>query len=372
MRKIFQWMAVGCLLACLATNRLAAHESVAACNGKVYKKGDVIIFGAPKVSGYLYVNTFADNGNVSVAVKEELTGKKATIIDIPAYEKKLFESMGVYSEPETRPLVVVEMDGRRLCIDINNALSQGHIVTDYFESKYEGAVALTSDIAYVYALKLNKVAIDDGVVTRYMAHCNPALLEQGKSDPFAMADLKKEYTVKLNKALGEVDFSRVFRIEACSNIKEYDVEKGYFPLEGLWCPAIKTDQPGPLEKIGFCKWNDCVFRFVNTPAFAKVSCDAAVAKGFYGMRKFAKTPAYNKPLATSYAYVRFIEKPVQLPQKKELVYHEGGMQRLSLDDMYGKAAIEAEIVRMDVYTLPFLKIHDFEVMYNYLGTIAAR
>mgnify|MGYP001247048569 len=42
---------------------------------------------------------------------------------------------------------------------------------------------------------------------------------------------------------------------------------------------------------------------------------------------------------------------------------------MSLADLYGKMAIEAQIIKMDVYHLPFLKISDFELFYNYLGSI---
>lgn len=45
------------------------------------------------------------------------------------------------------------------------------------------------------------------------------------------------------------------------------------------------------------------------------------------------------------------------------------LKSMSLADLYGKMAIEAQIIKMDVYHLPFLKISDFELFYNYLGSI---
>ena len=141
-----------------------------------------------------------------------------------------------------------------------------------------------------------------------------------------MADLKKEYAAKLEKALGDVDFSKVFRIESQSEMLQYDMDKQIFPLKGLWCPQIKTDQPDALAKIGFCKWDD----------------------------------------------IRFLDKKVQLPEKKNKVYHNGDIKSMSLADLYGKMAIEAQIIKMDVYHLPFLKISDFELFYNYLGSIEVK
>ena len=198
------------------------------------------------------------------------------------------------------------------------------------------------------------------------------MVEKNQADPFTMADLKKEYAAKLEKALGDVDFSKVFRIESQSEMLQYDMDKQIFPLKGLWCPQIKTDQPDALAKIGFCKWDDCVFRFVNIPEFMNVSCETARAKGFYDMRKVGKVPTYNKPLATSYTYIRFLDKKVQLPEKKNKVYHNGDIKSMSLADLYGKMAIEAQIIKMDVYHLPFLKISDFELFYNYLGSIEVK
>ena len=55
-----------------------------------------------------------------------------------------------------------------------------------------------------------------------------------------------------------------------------------------------------------------------------------------------------------------------------MVYHNGDIKSLSLADLYGKMAIEAQIIKMDVYHLPFLKINDFELFYNYLGSIEVK
>ena len=66
-----------------------------------------------------------------------------------------------------------------------------------------------------------------------------------------MADLKKEYAAKLEKALGDVDFSKVFRIESQSEMLQYDMDKQIFPLKGLWCPQIKTDRRMRWLRLAF-------------------------------------------------------------------------------------------------------------------------
>ena len=37
---------------------IGTRDAVSACDGKVYKKGDKIMFGVPKVSGYLFISSF--------------------------------------------------------------------------------------------------------------------------------------------------------------------------------------------------------------------------------------------------------------------------------------------------------------------------
>ncbi len=41
-------------------------------------------------------------------------------------------------------------------------------------------VDLTSDLLFVYALKLNNVTVDDDVIVRYMAHCDKNLVEKNQ------------------------------------------------------------------------------------------------------------------------------------------------------------------------------------------------
>lgn len=75
---------------------------------------------------------------------------------------------------------------------------------------------------------------------------------------------------------------------------------------------------------------------MNILEFMNVSCEMARAKGFYDMRKVGKVPVYYKPLATSYTYIRFLDKKVQLPEKKNKVYHNGDIKNMSLADCMGK------------------------------------
>ena len=111
-----------------------------------------------------------------------------------------------------------------------------------------------------------------------MAHCDKNLVEKNQADPFTMADLKKEYAAKLEKALGDVDFSKVFRIESQSEMLQYDMDKQIFPLKGLWCPQIKTDQPDALAKIGFpfcCNARTCCVHCLLDLVFIAVNANGA-------------------------------------------------------------------------------------------------
>lgn len=135
MKKVIWSIVLSWVCLAFAAAGIGTRDAVSACDGKVYKKGDKIMFGVPKVSGYLFVRTFTKDGKISTMPKENLASQEAVIVDIPDYDKKLFESMGVYSEVETHPLVVVELDGRRLCININDALSQGILFRNILKAK---------------------------------------------------------------------------------------------------------------------------------------------------------------------------------------------------------------------------------------------
>ena len=106
--------------------------------GKCIKKGIRLCLVSLRFPDICLLGRLSKDGKISTMPKENLASQEAVIVDIPDYDKKLFEGMGVYSEVETHPLVVVELDGRRLCININDALSQGNIVSEYFKSEVEG------------------------------------------------------------------------------------------------------------------------------------------------------------------------------------------------------------------------------------------
>ena len=59
--------------------------------GKCIKKGIRLCLVSPKVSGYLFVRTFTKDGKISTMPKENLASQEAVIVDIPDYDKKLFE-----------------------------------------------------------------------------------------------------------------------------------------------------------------------------------------------------------------------------------------------------------------------------------------
>lgn len=74
-----------------------------------------------------------------------------------------------------------------------------------------------------------------------------------------MADLKKEYAAKLEKALGDVDFSKVFRIESQSEMLQYDMDKQIFPLKG--CGAHKLRQTSRMRWLRLAFVNGMIVSF---------------------------------------------------------------------------------------------------------------
>ena len=349
-----------------------AQQTVVACNGKSYGQGDTLVIGAPALSGYLYMRTVDEEGRLSPVRERDITALKTIITSVPEYDKKLYESMAIYEQPETPQVVMAEGGGKRFCINVNGALSSGNIMSDYKRSSVEGAVDLTPAILYVYALKLYQTPVDEKVIDKYASLCVPEEFKQASVDPFALEEMRATYRTKLQEELDKADFSKVFRLKCMSELKPYDMTKECFPLSGFSCIDVKTKQESELSKLDYCLWEECDFHFTNASHFVSLPADKARAKGFYSMRKFARVPAYNKPVATLYVYVKFKKQPVKLPEKKIMVFSHGSKFDFSwstLNKVYGNRALDMDIIRMDGYN----DLHPYaegEVMYNYLGSVA--
>lgn len=360
------------LIGSLAMTEIYAQQTIVACNGKTYKQGDTLVVGKPASSGYLYMRSVDGQGSLSPVYERDIVGSKMIITSVPEYDKKLYESMGIYEQPETPQIVMAEGEGKHFCISLNGALTSGNIMSDYMPSAVEGAVDLTPSILYVYALKLYQTAVDEKVIDRYASLCVPEEFEQASADPFALEEIRKTYQAKLLQELEKADFSKVFRLKCLSELQQYDMNKGCFPLSGFSYANVKTKQQKDLSKLGYCLWEECAFHFTNTSYFTSLPVDKARAKGFYDMRKYARVPAYDKPVATLYVYVKFKKEPVKLPEQKIMVYSKGQNFDFSwstLNKAYGKKALNMDIVRIDGYNdlLPYV---NGEVTYNYLGSVA--
>lgn len=359
------------LIGSLAIVEISAQQRIEACNGRSYGLGDTLTIGLPAPSGYLFMRSIDEQGNVKPVYERDITGLKVVITSIPEYNKKLYESMGIYEQSDRFRLVMVEGGGKRFCISLDEALSRGNVMSDCKISSVEGAVDLTPSILYVYALKLYQTPVDEKIVDEYISLCVPEEFEKVSADPFALEDMRKSYQIKLKQELDRVDFSRVFRLKCLSELQQYDMEKECFPLSGFSCVDVKTKQDNELSKLNYCLWEECAFHFVNASRFMSLPVDRARAKGFYSMRKYAGTPSYDKPVATLYVYVRMKEQSVKLPEKKIMVFSKGTNFDFSwstLDKVYGKKALDMDIIKVDGYNDLYPYVAG-EVVYNYLGSI---
>lgn len=349
---------------------LNAQQVIKACNGKTYQEGDTIRFGKPKFSGYLFINAIDENGNCC-SVQDAIAEKEAVITQIPTYQKDLYEQMGIYEQPETPQLVLVENESGKYCINLNAALVKGNIISEYHNSRVEGiqSTNLSPSVLFVYAKKLYNTPIDQQSIDKYAELCNSEEFTAASEDPFALEELRAAYKSKLEKAIEEANFNQVFRIKCLSELKQYNMEKLYFPLEGFSCMDIQTKQKDELVKLGYVLWGECAFHFVNQSGFRQLPCPKERAKGFYAMRKIAKSTSY--PMATTYVYVRIKNKPITLPAQKTLVVNSKDrfdFNWSTLDKVYDKKALDMEIIQVDGFDNPVNELTEEEVTYNYLGT----
>lgn len=355
----------------LAISESYAQSYITGCNGKNYGIGDTLVVGKPALSGYLFIRTVNEQGDLSPMPDRDIAGLKVTITSIPEYDEQLYQDMGIYEQPENLQIVMAEGGGNHFCISLNKALSCGNIMSDYMISSVDGAVDLTPSILYVYALKLYQKAVDDKVVDKYASLCVPDEFKQASEDPFALDAMRKSYRAKLQQELCNADFSKIFRLKCLSELQPYDMVKECFPLSEFSCVDVQTKQEDELSRLKYCLWGECAFIFANASLFMSLPSEKTRAKGFYGMRKYAGVPSYNEPMASLYVYVKIKKQPVKLPEKKILVFSEGrnfDFNWSTLNKVYGERSLNMDIVRIDAYNdlLPFV---NGEVVYNYLGSI---
>ncbi|WP_150980632.1 DUF4852 domain-containing protein [Heminiphilus faecis] len=353
---------------CLLCQPLQARQCIDACDGRTYKVGDTLRIGEPLSSGYLFVKQLNASNRFEKLNQKNLTGRIAIITDIPAYRPELYRQFGIYQQPETPQIVFAEQGDFKIGVYLNMALSKGNIVSRHHVSHMNGAVDLTPDILFAYAHKLYGKPIDTTSVDTYASLRAPQQYAEAANDPFALEELRTTYRKELEQAVAKADFNKVFRIKCFSKLQMYDINQQHFPLSDLKCIDVETKQDEDLSKQGYCLWGTCAFHFTNAPSFATVPCDKHIAQGVYAMRKMISA---SLPIpAILYVYVRILQQPVSLPDKRIMVMRPGtsfDYEWSTLSKAWGQKALDLEIIQTDGYYSVFPH-NTQEVAYNYLGT----
>lgn len=341
----------------------AAEHNFKACNGKVYEVGDTLRIGKPGVSGmYYYIRKVDENGGMSY-IQGSALEEKVIITGVPEYDKNLYEAFAVFDKPATPDIVEARGENSNYYIQLNQAIVNGDIMSDYRKSSVEGVTELTPEILFVYAKKLYGEAVSEKDVEIYAGLKDKEAAEMAKADPFEWEDFKAAMKTELVDRISKAGFDRIFRVKCMSELGQYNLETKVFPLSGFSCSDVTTDQNPYLSKEMYCLWGYCGFHFTNIRTFLNIPSDQNRAKGFYSMRKYANLPSYNTPVAESYVYVKIKEKPVTLPQKDILV----NLEWTTLQKEFGKRCLDMEIVRVDSYCCPVMD-NETELVYNYLGS----
>ena len=220
----------------------------------------------------------------------------------------------------------------------------------------------------MYKRQLYGKPIDTASVETYAFLCAPQQYAEATNDPFALEELRTTYRNELKQAVVKADFNKVFRIKCLSELQMYDINQQRFPLSGLTCIDVKTEQNRELSQQGYCLWGTCAFHFTNTPSFTTLPCEKPIAQGIYTMRKMSS--ATLPPTATLYVYVRILQQAVSLPDERIKVMRPGAsfeFEWSTLRKAYGQKALNMEIIQTDGYYNVF-PYSIQEVTYNYLGT----
>mgnify|MGYP006897039523 CR=1 FL=1 len=79
MKKVIWSIVLSWVCLAFAAAGIGTRDAVSACDGKVYKKGDKIMFGVPKVSGYLFIS-FSKSFSISLEPISEFRILSSTLM----------------------------------------------------------------------------------------------------------------------------------------------------------------------------------------------------------------------------------------------------------------------------------------------------
>lgn len=349
-------------LICFTNNAIHAENSFKTYFGKVYSIGDTITIG--RNNGYIYE---FDNSQTRT-IKQDLSGKKLTISQFYNIKKlNTLQRMLLPFDMNSNGVIIAKGNGKSYLIDLDNAIFNGSIMLSYKKSYFDGATDLTSDILFAYRIKIYNIKITDNIVEQYLKLCiTPKEYGRIQSDPFIMSDIRKKYRAKLNEAISQIDFNKVFRLKCITNVKQYDMDKNAFPIWKMEFTDRDFNKNRQLNDIGYCTFGEAAFTFKNSKEFTNLYCPPEKAKFLYSLARYKSYTLNDKTDLVSYVYIRIQNKRIdtyQIPGYKKPIDRS--------DDKLKDFCIDMNIIKVDGYYVKLNRKDKEEISDFYVGSITS-
>lgn len=346
---------------CFTDNVIHAENSFKTYFGKIYSIGDTITIG--RNNGYIYE---FDNSQTK-SIEQDLSGKKLTISQFYDIKKlNTLQRMLLPLDMNSNGIVIAKGNGKSYLIDLDNAIFNGSIMLSYKKSYFDGATDLTSDILFAYRIKIYNIKITDNIVEQYLKLCiTPKEYERIQSDPFIMSDIRKKYRNKLNEAISQIDFNKVFRLKCVTNVRQYDMDKNAFPIWKMEFTDRDLNKNRLLNDIGYCTFGEAAFTFKNTKEFTYLYCTPEKAKFLYMLARYKSYTLNDQTDLIAYVYIRIQDKKIntyQIPGYKNPFGHP--------NDNLKDFCIDTDIIKVDAYYTKLKRKDKSEISDFYVGSIS--
>ncbi|MFV0363066.1 MAG: DUF4852 domain-containing protein [Suipraeoptans sp.] len=298
-------------------------------DGDTIKKGDIIKIGyQPVISrDFLFIREKVNDNGTEKYLKITDT---IAFTDIQIKDILLPNDYTVFGSKNTIVTAYSPERNKEYLIEIDNAISQGEVISRYVDHSSDKAVFLSDDLLLACCIKVNELTVDDRTVLFFISLKDEDLYEKCNKDEFEFHAVKDKYRQMLEDLISNFDFSPTYYIKNKIEIGKYDFEKKAYPL--TYIHDVKKN---------FHKYGDYEFIITN-PKFGEfVPVAQDEAQKCNKRRTGLSAVRYISPLAYGRIYFHVLDKKMELPKDK--------YQFVDLENAYRHKIIGVQLTKMEIF-----------------------
>lgn len=340
------------LFFCIGICGLYAQETLTSYDGQTFKEGSRFKIGYHYISSSKYT-TIKEGYTDNYAKKryKEIEEGELPLSEVMVQKVLYPENTNIFYDKE--PILVVQSGvcpDKEIYIHINKAIERGEVITAMMEKPLiENSVELTLDQMFACCVRVNKLPVDDNVLLNYIRTLDKKLGQECTSDKFKFEKVKADFKAKLEKAMGEFDFSKVYRVQVNNYLDSYDFTKKGYPV------SYNLQENSVTRNFILCQGFNFLIENKELASFLPVSTE--LAEKYETRRKGANKQSYVNSLVYSTLYLTLKDKRMDIPKDK--------LGIINVENLYRSTLIGAEIRGVEVYDHPSCR-------YNLIGKIEGK